>query len=83
MIDKDKIIKDIKKVKKFKPQFLLRDGGVVVDTVVDELNRLNYVIKKGNDFTVELAEKSKPIQVLVERKPIKVTINNGVATVED
>jgi hypothetical protein len=78
MIDKTKIINSIKKEKTFVPQFRLKDGGIVVDTVVDELNRLHYVVKRDNSFTVDLAESTEPVERFNKHTKKHIIITDGV-----
>lgn len=84
MIDKTKIINVAEKIKNPESQLVLKDGGVVIDTAVDELNRLHYVIKREKGFSVELAENTQPIEKIIKHANKFVTITDGVVeSVED
>lgn len=77
-METNKILQKVRAQKKFTERYRLADGSIVVDTTVDEQNRLHYVIKKGNNFKVELAENNKPVENLIIREPKRIRIVNGV-----
>lgn len=54
--------------------WILKDGAMVVGEEVDDDNRLLYVIKKGNDITVDYASNHKPVSLLRAPKVETVTI---------
>jgi hypothetical protein len=76
MMDKQELIKKYKqKEKKRTPLWLLGDGSTVIGEEVDENNRLNYVIQKGDKIFIEYAGKHRPVANLAKRKSITITVS--------
>lgn len=51
----DKIIEDYSNIEEPEEKGLLSDGGVILGSIPDEENRLNYIVKRDNIITIEPA----------------------------
>ena len=58
------------------PRLKLADGRMVIGTEVDENNYLYYVIQRGNQITIERANKYRPIANYMKDTPTSVTVSN-------
>ena len=72
-MDKTKIIDKYKKEKDHIKRAVLKDGGIVIGMEVDENNFLHYVIKRGNNITIEEAQHTKLAETILITKVEKVT----------
>lgn len=59
---------------KTEPQSILPDGRIVLGEEVDELNRLNYVIKDGNKLSVEYAGNVRQVNSFVKESRFSVIV---------
>lgn len=68
-MDKVKLIDKYKKGEKpTRAHWRLKDGSIVIGEEVDEQNRLQYVIKRGNEIKIEYAGKHRPVANLISPK---------------
>jgi len=63
-MDKEKIIEKYKNIEQVQ-MHVLQDGRVVIGEEVDEENHLFYVIRDGDNYTVESAWNQPVISVIV------------------
>jgi hypothetical protein len=73
-MNKPDIINRYHRQPKHTARWKLRDGAVVIGEEIDELNRLQYVIKRGNEITVELAEGIIPVENLIKGNVLKIRV---------